>query len=58
MRLLQVLLEGLAIGAPGALLGLGLGYALAIAFTRLLGGDLGGGYFSASAPLIVPERCV
>ena len=55
MRLLQVLLEGLAIGAPGSLLGLGLGYALAIAFTRLLGGDLGGGYFSASAPLIVPE---
>jgi putative ABC transport system permease protein len=55
MRLLQVLLEGLAIGVPGALLGLALGYALALAFTQLLGGDLGGGYFSGSAPLIVPQ---
>jgi putative ABC transport system permease protein len=54
MRLLQVLLEGLAIGVPGAALGLGLGYALALAFTRLLGGDLGGGFFSGSAPVIVP----
>lgn len=54
MRLLQVLLEGLAIGAPGAMLGLALGYALAVAFTHVLGGDLGGGYFSGSAPLIVP----
>ncbi|EXI72588.1 MAG TPA: FtsX-like permease family protein [Candidatus Accumulibacter phosphatis] len=55
MRLLQVLLEGLAIGLPGALLGLGLGYALALAFTQLLGADLGGGYFSGSAPVIVPQ---
>ncbi|MBP9805115.1 MAG: FtsX-like permease family protein [Candidatus Accumulibacter sp.] len=55
MRLLQVLLEGLAIGVPGALLGLGLGYALALAFTQLLGGDLGGGYFATSAPLLVPQ---
>ncbi|WP_313950912.1 FtsX-like permease family protein [Accumulibacter sp.] len=54
MRLLQVLLEGLAIGVPGSLLGVALGYALAVAFTRLLGGDLGGGYFASSAPLIVP----
>ncbi|WP_300320817.1 ABC transporter permease [Accumulibacter sp.] len=54
MRLLQVLLEGLAIGLPGSLLGLSLGYILAVAFTQLLGGDLGGGYFSDSAPLIVP----
>jgi putative ABC transport system permease protein len=54
MRLLQVLLEGVAIGVPGALLGLALGYALAVAFTQLLGGDLGGGYFAGSAPLIVP----
>jgi hypothetical protein len=28
---------------------------LALGFTQLLGGDLGGGYFSASAPLIVPQ---
>jgi putative ABC transport system permease protein len=55
MRLLQILLEGLAIGLPGALLGLALGYGLALGFTQLLGGDLGGGYFSASAPLIVPQ---
>ncbi|WP_291994743.1 ABC transporter permease [Candidatus Accumulibacter sp. ACC003] len=54
MRLLQVLFEGLAIGVPGSLLGLALGYALAVVFTRLLGGDLGGGYFAASAPLLVP----
>ncbi|WP_300335862.1 FtsX-like permease family protein [Accumulibacter sp.] len=54
MRLLQVLLEGLAIGVPGTFLGLALGYALAVAFTQLLGGDLGGGYFASSAPLIVP----
>jgi putative ABC transport system permease protein len=55
MRLLQVLFEGLAIGVPGAALGLALGYALALGFTRLLGGDLGGGFFSASTPLIVPQ---
>ena len=55
MRLLQVLIEGLAIGMPGAALGLGLGYAMALAFTRLLGGDLGGGFFAASTPAIVPQ---
>ncbi len=55
LRLLQVLLEGLAIGVPGSLLGLTLGYALALAFTQLLGGDLGGGYFAGSAPRIVPQ---
>ncbi|MCM2289419.1 MAG: ABC transporter permease [Sulfuritalea sp.] len=55
MRLLQVLIEGLAIGVPGAALGLGLGYAMALAFTRLLGGDLGGGFFAASTPVIVPQ---
>jgi putative ABC transport system permease protein len=54
MRLLQVLLEGVAIGVPGSLLGLALGYALAVTFTQVLGGDLGGGYFAGSAPLIVP----
>ncbi|NJD33922.1 MAG: FtsX-like permease family protein [Betaproteobacteria bacterium] len=55
MRLLQVLLEGLAIGVPGAVIGLALGWAMAVAFTRLLGGDLGGGFFSGAAPVIVPE---
>lgn len=53
-RLLHVLLEGLAIGLPGALLGLALGYALALAFTRLLGGDLGGGFFSTGTTTLVP----
>ncbi len=52
-RMAQVLFEAIAIGVPGSALGLALGYALAFAFTRLLGGDLGGGYFSGSAPTIV-----
>lgn len=52
MRLLQVLFEGLAIGVPGAALGLALGYGLALAFTRMMGGDLGGGFFSGSTPVI------
>ena len=52
-RMAQVLFEAIAIGIPGSALGLALGYALAFAFTRLLGGDLGGGYFSGSAPTIV-----
>lgn len=55
MRLLQVLIEGLAIGLPGSALGLALGYALAIAFTRTVGGDLGGGFFAASTPTVVPQ---
>ena len=55
MRLWQVLLEGLAIGVPGAIIGLAIGWAMAVAFTRLLGGDLGGGFFSAGTPVIVPQ---
>ncbi|HOL65353.1 MAG TPA: ABC transporter permease, partial [Accumulibacter sp.] len=50
----QVLLEGLAIGVPGALLGLLIGYALAVIFTQLLGGDLGGGFFAGGSPRIQP----
>ena len=53
-RMTQVLFEAIAIGIPGSALGLALGYALAVLFTRLLGGDLGGGYFSGSAPTIAP----
>ena len=52
-RMAQVLFEAVAIGIPGSALGLALGYGLAFAFTRVLGGDLGGGYFSGSAPTIV-----
>lgn len=55
LRMAQILLEGLAIGVPGAVIGLVLGYSLAVIFTRVLGGDLGGGYFSDSAPSIVPK---
>jgi putative ABC transport system permease protein len=51
-RMGQVLLEGAAIGVPGAVLGLALGYALAVVFTRLMGGDLGGGYFSGGSPIV------
>ena len=54
-RLLQVLFEGLAIGLPGAVLGLALGYGLALAFTQVIGGDLGGGFFAASTPTIAPQ---
>lgn len=50
----QVLLEGLAIGVPGALFGLLIGYALAVAFTQVLGGDLGGGFFAGGSPRIRP----
>ncbi len=53
-RFMQILLEGGSIGLPGALLGLALGYSLALVFTRALGGDLGGGYFAGSNPVIDP----
>lgn len=53
-RMLQVLLEGLAIGLPGSILGIFMGYGLALIFTHLMGGDLGGGFFSGSTPLILP----
>ena len=52
-RMAQVLFEAIAIGIPGSALGLAFGYGLAVVFTRLLGGDLGGGYFSGNAPTIV-----
>ncbi|MBI5898453.1 MAG: ABC transporter permease [Rhodocyclales bacterium] len=55
LRLLQVLVEGLAIGVPGSLLGLLLGCGLAVGFTRVAGGDLGGGFFSPATPVIVPQ---
>ncbi|HWH74936.1 MAG TPA: ABC transporter permease [Methylibium sp.] len=42
--------EALLIGGAGSVLGLALGAALAWAALRLLGGDLGGGYFGAIAP--------
>ncbi len=45
-----VLSQGLAVGLVGSILGLLLGVALAYAVLSLVGGDLGGGYFSGSRP--------
>lgn len=47
-----VLAEGLALGVIGALLGLALGAGLAAVAVRLLGGDLGGGYFHGLRPAL------
>ena len=51
-RLQLVLLEAAALGSVGSLLGLALGSALAALALRLLGGDLGGGFFAGSAPAL------
>ena len=45
-----VLAESAVLGLVGSLAGLALGTALAAAALRLLGGDLGGGYFNEAAP--------
>jgi putative ABC transport system permease protein len=45
-----VLVESLVLGLGGSVLGIALGTALASLGLRLLGGDLGGGYFSGVAP--------
>ena len=49
-RLQLVLWEALALGLLGSTAGIGLGTALAALALRLLGGDLGGGYFAGVAP--------
>jgi putative ABC transport system permease protein len=49
-RLQLVLLEAGALGLLGSALGIGLGTALAALALQLLGGDLGGGYFSGATP--------
>ncbi|MFZ4480098.1 MAG: ABC transporter permease [Rhodoferax sp.] len=49
-RLALVLWESLALGLVGSGAGLALGTALAALALRLLGGDLGGGYFTGAAP--------
>ena len=43
----QVLAEGLVLGVIGAAVGIGLGLGIAMLVLRLVGGDLGSGYFSA-----------
>lgn len=51
--LAQLLLEGGALGLAGALAGIALGFGLADLALLVLGGDLGGGYFSRERPSIV-----
>jgi len=51
-RLRLVLLEAAALGTLGSLLGIALGTALAALALRMLGGDLGGGYFSGASPAL------
>ncbi|WP_066270353.1 ABC transporter permease [Hydrogenophaga palleronii] len=49
-RLRLVLAESALLGLLGSVLGIALGTALAALALRLLGGDLGGGYFSGDTP--------
>jgi len=49
----QVVVEGLAVGLVGAIAGLALGLGLAGAALRILGGDLGGGYFAGGRTALV-----
>lgn len=51
-RLRLVLVESLGLGLMGSLAGIALGTALAALALRLLGGDLGGGYFAGVAPAL------
>ena len=51
-RLALVLGESALLGLAGSVLGLALGTALAAVALRLLGGDLGGGYFGGLAPAL------
>jgi len=51
-RLQLVLIESLALGLVGSALGIALGTGLAALALRLLGGDLGGGYFAGARPAL------
>lgn len=46
----QILLEGIALGSIGSLLGLVSGYAVAVLAIRFLGGDLGSNFFPGVKP--------
>jgi putative ABC transport system permease protein len=50
----SLLAEGALIGAAGSALGLVAGYALAHVAVRVIGPDLGSGYFRGVAPTLVP----
>lgn len=51
-RMRLVLLESAALGLLGSVLGIALGTALAALALRMLGGDLGGGFFSGGTPTL------
>jgi putative ABC transport system permease protein len=51
--LTQLFAEGAIVGIVGAALGIGLGVAVAALALRLMGGDLGGGFFADSQPHLV-----
>ncbi len=51
-RLQLVLAESLLLGLAGSAAGIALGTGLAALALRLLGGDLGGGYFSGAEPVL------
>ncbi|MDM0119449.1 FtsX-like permease family protein [Variovorax arabinosiphilus] len=51
-RLGLVLAESLLLGAVGSIAGIALGAALAAFALKVLGGDLGGGYFAGVAPTL------
>jgi len=48
--LVQLFVEGALVGLAGSAAGVGLGLGLAALALNLLGGDLGGGYFSGARP--------
>ncbi|NRR31217.1 ABC transporter permease [Oxalobacteraceae bacterium] len=48
----QILLEGLALGVAGSLIGIAAGYGMAAAALYYFGGDLGAGYFSGVRPQV------
>ncbi len=51
-RLQLVLAESLVLGLVGSVAGIAMGTALAATALRVLGGDLGGGYFAGVAPAL------
>jgi putative ABC transport system permease protein len=54
----SLLAEGALIGVMGSALGLGAGYVLAEVAVRVIGPDLGSGYFRGVAPTLVPAPLV